>query len=82
MLPFKINIFENVDELVGRLGIEGNGSSMTDLLLGAALMQYPNSIALMTKNTTDFPTNVFNLATHMLLYKRKSIDSYGFYTYG
>lgn len=80
-LPVTKDIFDNIYMLIDLYKEEGKGVSTTDLLLGGMLVQYQPNLFLLTKNTTDFPTNIFNLATHLNLLHRKAIQSYGVYNY-
>lgn len=80
-LPVTKDIFDNIYMLIDLYKEEGKGVSIVDLLLGGMLIQYQQSLFLLTKNTTDFPTNIFNLATHLNLIHRRSIQSYGVYNY-
>lgn len=59
----------------------GKSLSVTDLFLGAILMQYKRSLFLLTKNTTDFPTNIFNLASYINISYTKGLHSYGVYNF-
>jgi predicted nucleic acid-binding protein len=59
---------------------DGNSISITDLTLGSILMQN-SDIFLITKNTNDFPTNIFGLETFFNLFHRKAIQSYGVYSF-
>lgn len=76
-----VDEFDNIYMLIDLYREEGKGVSIVDLLLGEMLIQYQQNLFLLTKNTTDFPTNIFNLATHLNLIHRRSIQSYGVYNY-
>lgn len=80
-LPVTKDIFDNIYMLIDLYREEGKGVSIVDLLLGGMLVQYQPNLFLLTKNTTDFPTNIFNLVTHLNLLHRKTIQSYGVYSY-
>lgn len=80
-LPITGDTFDNVHELIKLFGIEGKGIDMTDLLLGGVLMQYPKELFLFTKNTTDFPMNIYNLVSVFNFPHNKSIQTYGVYTF-
>lgn len=80
-LPIPKTLFTNIERLLLEYREDGKGLSMTDLILGAMLMQFPSNLLLLTKNTTEFPTNIFTLSTHMNLLHRKGIHSYGVYYY-
>src|SRR5579871_167879 len=53
-IPIHARTFELVYELIKQYGIDGSTAHITDLLLGACLMQYKTNIYLMTRDTTDF----------------------------
>lgn len=80
-IPLTSDIFDNLRRLVELYKEEGKAVSLTDLLLGSTLLRYEKGLYLLTKNTTDFPTNIFNLVTHLNLIHRRSIQSYGIYNY-
>lgn len=80
-LPIQKDILDNVDKLLQLYKEDGKAISITDLLLGATLMDYKTSLFLLTKNTTDFPTNIFTLATYVNLLYRKGLQTYGVYQY-
>lgn len=79
-LPESDTTYDNLFELIKRYGEQGKGLSITDLLLGATLLKYPKQLLLMTKNTAEFPLNIFQLKTHLLLSHNKGLQSYGFYS--
>ncbi|MBI4097384.1 MAG: type II toxin-antitoxin system VapC family toxin [Candidatus Levybacteria bacterium] len=75
-------IFSYAFKLVEMYKEEGKSVSMTDFILGATLMYYhKNNLLLLTKNPSDFPTNIFKLKTYMNLFHRKAIQSYGVYSF-
>lgn len=78
-LPITNETIISLYELVQKYREEGKNISVTDLLLGAILMQYKNSLFLLTKNTTDFPTDIFNLASYVNVSYRKGLHVYGIY---
>jgi len=80
-LPITEDIFDSVFELLKLYGLDGKGTEMTDLLLGAILMKHPEKLILITKNTTDFPMNIFTFVAVMNLPYHRSIQTYGIYTY-
>ena len=75
------DILDNADNLLQHYKEDGRAASITDLLLGLILMRYKTNLFLLTKNTTDFPTNIFTLATYVNLVYRKGIHTYGVYQY-
>ncbi len=78
-LPTKDTVFDNVYELIRAYKEDGKSLSVTDLLLGAILMQYKRNLFLLTKNTTEFPTGIFILATYFNISYTKGLHSYGVY---
>lgn len=78
-LPIQKDILDNADKLLQLYKEDGKAISITDLLLGATLMHYKTNLSLITKNTTDFPTNIFTLVTYINLLHRKGIHTYGVY---
>lgn len=87
VLPLNLNvdIKENTLSLIEKITLlyreEGKSLSVTDLCLGQTLMQYPQRLFLVTKNTTEFPITLFNLVTYFNLIHRKGIHSYGVYEF-
>lgn len=81
-LPLTENLTMNSFDLIQRYKEEGKAISVTDIFLGATLMSYPSETCLLTKNTNDFPINIYTFVTYMNLLKRKSIQSYGVYEFG
>ena len=82
MLPISPKTVELVYTLIQDYGIHGTVMSLTDLLLGATLMQYQNRICLLTRDTTDFIQSVFNLLFIINVPYSKGIFTYGVYQYG
>jgi predicted nucleic acid-binding protein len=80
-LPVVKETFTNVFLLIKQYREEGKDLSVTDFLLGGILMQYKKNLFLMTKDTSDFPTNIFDLETHIIASHRKALQSYGIYSY-
>lgn len=82
ILPINSNIFANLYPLIKEYKETGKSLSETDLLLGAELKFYGKNLLLLTKNTTEFPTNIFKLETQFNISYTKGLHSYGVYTYG
>jgi predicted nucleic acid-binding protein len=80
-LPIQNNIYKHVEILLNHYKFESKSLSITDLLLGAALVRYGKNLVLMTKNITEFPTNIFELETYINLIHIKAIHNYGFYSF-
>ncbi len=81
ILPTTRDMFVIANDLLKEYKEDGKSLSITDLLLGAFLKKYKQNIFLMTKNTTDFPTNIFTLKTYLLLSHKKALQAYGVYSY-
>lgn len=78
-LPTTNEMFINLYKLIQMYKEDGKSLSVTDLFLGATLMQYKGSLFLLTKNTTDFPTNIFNLESYINISYTKGLHTYGVY---
>ena len=81
LLPFDKNIFQHFEFLLGKYKQDGNRVSLTDLSLGATLINYGPQVMLLTKNNIDFPTSIFSRKTHLLIEMKKTIQPYGIYSY-
>ena len=79
-LPVTNDTLLKLYELIQKYREEGKSLSVTDLFLGATLMQYKGSLFLLTKNTTDFPTNIFNLKSYVNISYTKGLHVYGVYS--
>ena len=75
------DIHKNVYTLIKKYNLEGKSSSITDLYLGAYLMKYGKKLFLLTRNTADFPQNVFDVVSIINVTYFKGIHSYGIYQY-
>ncbi|MDP3724412.1 MAG: type II toxin-antitoxin system VapC family toxin [bacterium] len=80
-LPVNKEIFRHIQVLISRYGQEGKEVSLTDFLLGGALMKYTKGTFLVTRDIRDFPTNIFTRATYFYVAQRRSIQFYGLYQY-
>lgn len=80
-IPVTPDIHENVYTLIKKYKIDGKSSSIADLYLGAYLMKYRKNLFLLSRNTTDFPQNVFNVTSIINVTYFKGIHSYGIYQY-
>lgn len=78
-LPSQPDFTEDVLTILNKLGIESKASSLTDLVLGANLLRYKTGLFLLTKDLSDFPTNVFERITYITVLKPKTIQSFGVY---
>lgn len=79
-LPMTQDILDYIYELILMYKEDGKGVSFPDFLLGATLMKYKSSLFIMTKDSSDFPLNIFELASYVNVIKRKSIHCYGIYS--
>ena len=81
IIPMTPNTIEYMYSLIQIYGIDGAALNVTDLLLGATLMQYKENVALLTRDTTDFIQRVFNLLFIVNAPYGKGIWTYGVYQY-
>lgn len=80
-LPTTNETFVNLYKLIQMYKENGKSLSVTDLFLGATLMQYKRNLFLLTKNTTDFPTNIFTLESYINISYTKGLHTYGVYSF-
>jgi predicted nucleic acid-binding protein len=80
-IPTVQKTFELVYDLIKEYKIDGTALNITDLFLGATLMQYGKNIYLLTRDTTDFLQNIFQLSFILNLPHGKGIHTYGVYQY-
>lgn len=73
--------FQRSYDLIQMYKSDGVGLHITDLFLGATLMQYREGIYLMTRDTSDFLQSVFDLPFVLNLPHNKGIFAYGIYQY-
>ncbi|HET7099281.1 MAG TPA: hypothetical protein VFI61_03555 [Patescibacteria group bacterium] len=81
IIPMIPQIYSNVHGLIKEYGIEGTAVNITDLFLGAMLMQYKPNIFLITRDTTDFIQRIFDLSSIINVPHAKGIFTYGIYQY-
>lgn len=81
VLPIMPTTYQQVYKLIQRYGIDGSALHITDLFLGAMLMQYKPNLFLMTRDTTDFIQNIFTLEYVINVPHKKGIFTYGIYHY-
>lgn len=67
--------------LVEQYGEDGKGMSVVDIILGGIILEYRNNLLLLTKNTTDFPTNIFAFKSYFHLVLKRAIQVYALYGY-
>jgi len=79
IIPITADITKNVYSLINKYKINGAALSVTDLYLGACLSKFKNSLLLLTKDTTDFPQNIFNIKSIINIAYPRAIQSYGIY---
>lgn len=80
-LPIMPQTYKLAYDLIQRYGIDGTALNVTDLFLGAMLMQYGKDLCLMTRDTTDFMQNIFDLSFVVNLPNQKGIFTYGIYQF-
>ncbi|KKR87340.1 hypothetical protein A2875_02835 [Candidatus Gottesmanbacteria bacterium RIFCSPHIGHO2_01_FULL_46_14] len=80
-IPMTPNMIELMYSLIQIYGIDGTALTITDVLLGAMLMQYGDNIALLMRDTTDFIQRVFKLLFVVNAPFGKGIWTYGVYQY-
>lgn len=80
-IPIMPDTYQLVYELIQSYGIDGSTIHITDLLLGAILMQYKKNIFLITRDTTDFIQAIFDLLFVVNAPHAKGILTYGIYQY-
>lgn len=76
-----IELNNNVYSLIQEFGERGSAISLTDLYLGAALKRYKQNIYLMTRDTSDFVQNIFDLKFIVNATHTRGIFTYGIYQY-
>ncbi|HVZ11667.1 MAG TPA: type II toxin-antitoxin system VapC family toxin [Patescibacteria group bacterium] len=81
VIPVQPKTYDVVYDLIKKYGIEGTPLSITDLIIGAVLMQYKKNIFLMTRDTTDFTKRIFKLCSVVNIPNSKGIFTYGIYQY-
>ncbi len=81
VLPLSASTIALAYELIKVYERDGSALGITDLMLGATLMQYKKSIFLMTRDTTDFIQSVFNASYIINAKHKKGIFTYGIYQY-
>lgn len=79
ILPTDQNIVNNVYQLIKQYKISGKTVAIADLFLGANLMKYSSRLYLLTRDTTDFPANIFSLDFIINYPLPKGIFTYGVY---
>ncbi|RJQ27816.1 hypothetical protein C4577_00630 [Candidatus Parcubacteria bacterium] len=80
-IPVLPENFDLTFKLIREYGIDGTALDVTDLMLGSMLIQYKQNICLMTRDTTDFLQDVFELPFIINAKHNKGIFSYGIYQY-
>lgn len=80
-IPVTKTTIHSMHQLIQVYGQDGNAVSITDFILGAILIERKNNVYFITRNITDFPTNIFSLVSILNLPLLRSIHTYGVYTY-
>lgn len=73
--------YKNAYELIKMYGENGAGLHITDLMLGSILLKYQKNIYLITRDTTDFIQDIFNLCFIVNASFNKGIFAYGVFQY-
>jgi len=81
IIPTTSEMIASVYELIKQYGIDGASISVTDLYLGAALIQFKKNLFLLTRDTTDFLQRIFELSGVINIPCSKGIFTYGVYQY-
>lgn len=81
ILPTQRDDSEKIKELIRLYQSDGGGIEIVDYYLGANLLRYRKNLCLMTRNTRDFPQNIFSLISTISFSSFKTIFTYGIYTY-
>ncbi|KKP80882.1 MAG: hypothetical protein UR81_C0013G0008 [Candidatus Levybacteria bacterium GW2011_GWB1_35_5] len=79
ILPTNVEIIQNSYELVKKYKEQGGTVAIADLYLGANLMKYKSNIYLLSKNTTELPSTIFDLKYIINYPLNKGIFTYGVY---
>jgi len=80
-LPVRVLNKIVLDSLIVEYGRYARGNvSYTDLCLGAAVKQFPNSLVL-TRNYKDFPLKIFDCRAVFTLHLNRETRAYCFYSY-
>lgn len=80
-IPLNSKAFELGYNLIQQYELDGTAVHITDLMLGALLMQYGKQICLLTRDTSDFNQNIFDLLFIVNAPHSKGIFTYGVYQY-
>jgi predicted nucleic acid-binding protein len=80
-VPIRPDTLQLVYQLIKSYGINGSAVHITDLILGAILMQYKKNIYLITRDTSDFIQEIFDLKFIVNATHNKGIFTYGVYQY-
>lgn len=81
-LPFFQEESATIHELIKLYKAGGGSVELVDYHLGANLMKYKHNLFLMTRNSKDFPQDIFSLESTISFASSKTIFTYGIYTYG
>jgi hypothetical protein len=80
-IPIIPDTYKTIYNLIQLYGINGAAVSITDLFMGALLMQYKKNIFLLTRDTSDFIQSIFDLVYVVNAPHSKGIFTYGVYQY-
>jgi len=79
VIPTTKDIYSSAYQLLKEYGAEGAALKVTDLILGAFIRQYKDSIYVITRDTTDFLQRLFELEFIVNYPHNKGIFTYGVY---
>lgn len=79
ILPTTPDIVENSYKLVKKYKEQGGTVAFADFYLGANLMKYGSNLYLLSKNTTELPSTIFDLKYIINYPLNKGIFTYGVY---
>ena len=80
-IPIVPETYKFAYNLITLYGIDGASVNITDIFLGAILMQYKKNICLITRDTSDFMPKIFDLLFIINVPHGKGIFTYGVYQY-
>lgn len=81
IIPINQEMILNAYKLIKQYGIDGASISVTDIILGASLIQFKKNLFLLTRDTTDFLQRIFELSSIINIPCSKGIFTYGVYQY-
>lgn len=80
IIPIPEDLPAYTEKICLEMGQRGAKANYVDILLGSLLIKYPQ-LRLLTKNITDFPSNVYTMEGFVTMIYESSILNYGLYKY-